>query len=110
MVNEDDKIVFTVSQATREKIKGVQTIMEEWASVLDMMYHHFEDVIKPELPENKVFVDATEEAYYEMVSMPIEFEYVTRICKKLGVSVDDYVKYRDLVLRVDDHSKGKRRG
>jgi len=110
MVNEDDEVKFTVSRGTREKIKEVKSIMEEWASVLDMLYHHFENTIKPELPENKVFIDATEEAYYEMVSMPVEFHYVTRICVKLGVSVEDYVNYRDLVLRVEGTSKPKRRG
>ena len=110
MVNEDDVVKFTVSQTTREKIKEVKTIMEEWASVLDMMYHHFEEVIKPALPENKVFVEATKDAYYEITSMPIEFYYVVRICSKLGVPIEDYVQYRDLVLRVEGSSKPKRRG
>lgn len=110
MDEADDEIKFTVSQTTRASVKDIKAIMEEWAAVLDMLYHHLGDTIIPALPDNKDLKDTTEEAYYEITSMPIELFYVKKICDKLGVPTEEYIQYRDLVLRMEEQSKPRRRG
>lgn len=106
---DDDKVKFVVPQDMRGNIKEIKGIMEEWAAVLDIFYHHFEDTIKPGLPENRPFVEATKLSYYEIVSNPVEVHFVKRICDVLKISFEDYLHYRDLLMRLDEHSKGKRK-
>lgn len=109
MPNDDDKVMFTVSRKMRDNVKEIKSIMEEWASVLDMLYHHFEDTIVPGLPDNEAFVSASKEAYYDITSLPIEFHYVNRICVKLGVTTEQYLQYQELIIDRDKQSKAKRR-
>jgi hypothetical protein len=94
----------------RANIKAIKGIMEEWAAVLDIAYHHFEDTIKPGLPANEPFVNATKLSYYEIVSNPIEVYFVKKICETLKISFEEYLQYRNLLMHLDEHSKGKRKG
>lgn len=108
-MTDDDKIKFTVSQDMRGHVKAIEKIMEEWAAVLDMLYHHFEDTIRPGLPDNEAFVNASKEAYYDITSLPIEFHYVSRICDKLGITTEEYLQYQELIIDRDKQSKKVKR-
>ena len=110
MPDDDDRIIFTVSRTMRDNVKEIKSIMEEWAAVLDMLYHHFEGTITPQLPDNEAFVKASKEAYYDITSLPIEFHYVNRICNKLGVTIEAYLQYQELIIDRDKQSKARRKG
>jgi len=109
-MSDDDTIKFTISQTMRGNIKEVKTSMEEWAAVLDTFYHHFEETIKSKLPENEKFIESVKDVYYDVTLIPIELSYVKRICDILGISFEEYTRYRDLLLRMDEIPKPRRKG
>jgi hypothetical protein len=105
----DDKVDFKFSQDTRKRIKEIKEVMEEWAKVLDELYHHRDDVVLTGLPDNKTLREVSREVYVEMTSVPVETFYIKKICASLDISFEEYLQYRNLIVAMESQSKPRKK-
>lgn len=104
----DDTVDLKITNDMRGILNKIEEALSEYASVLDKVHHHIEDKVMPELPDQKIHRKAVQLALVEISANPLELHYVKRICDILGIDIEEYLQYRDLLVRMDEIPKGKR--